>query len=309
MTMRLLFVCSGRRGISPIVSAQADSLKLCGIEVNIFPITGGGVSGYLRSIPKLRKHVKKFRPDITHAHYSLCGITAWLAGAKPLVTSLMGSDVNGSKMEKIIIRFFASKLWNATIVKSPDMKSNLRIDSTQLIPNGVNLDKFHPMDRLFCKKELGLCSDKWYILFAADPVREVKNFPLAKAAFSELHIENCKLISLGNIPHIKIPQYINACNVLILTSIREGSPNIIKEAMACNVPVVSTPVGDTKWLFGNIEGHYLAQPTPNDVAAKLEEALKFAGRTKGRERLIELGLDSRAVAKRLVKLYERVVRR
>lgn len=99
----------------------------------------------------------------------------------------------------------------------------------------------------------------------------------------------------------------NAADVLLLTSRYEGSPNVIKEAMACNCPIVATDVGDIRWIIGDTEGCYLTSFDPGDVASKLQLALKFGRRTRGRERLIELGLDSVSVAKRIVQLYQDVI--
>ena len=104
----------------------------------------------------------------------------------------------------------------------------------------------------------------------------------------------------------------NASDIVVLTSLREGSPNVIKEAMACNCPVVATDVGDIAWLFGNEPGHFLSGFDPQDVATKLNMALEFSeeyGRTSGRNRIIELGLDSESVARRIVGVYEEAMGR
>lgn len=327
--MKILFVSSGNidhAEISTFTKVQAVSLEALGHIVDIYPIKGKGLQGYLKNLGPLGRQIRNNSYDIVHAHYSLSGIVAWLAtlGMKPLktepekgtgvlsrkkppvVVSLLGSDVNGKSVRRVYIRLL-SFFWASVIVKSDEMKEKLAVKRALVIPNGVNLNTFKPIQRHQCRSNLGLDQNTKYILFAADPGREVKNFPLAKAACSQLTTENYRLITLGDVPHAKIPLYINACDVLILTSLWEGSPNIVKEAMACNVPLVSTPVGDVKWLFGNLEGYYLADTTPEDVAAKLKQALEFSSRTSARARLIELGLDSETVAKRIVEVYEGVL--
>ena len=98
---------------------------------------------------------------------------------------------------------------------------------------------------------------------------------------------------------------------MLLTSFSEGSPQIVKEAMACNLPVVSTNVGDVEWLFGNEPGHYLTSFEPEDVAEKLKLAFDFKekfGRTNGRQRIIELGLDSETIANKIVKIYRKIIK-
>ncbi len=338
--LKVLFISSGNIqhvDVSPFIKAQAESLMDLGHQVDFFPIRGKGFFGYLKNIGPLRRLVMDNNYDVLHAHYSLSGIVAAIAGrlakhkpyfeaspGKPavktnirpaVIVSLLGSDVNGRGYRRFLLRSI-SWLWSAIIVKSQEMKTMLGSKSVDLIPNGVDLERFRELDRASCRADLDLKQDKTNILFAADPKRQVKNYPLAFAAYQELlasyqdlSTDNCELLTLGFTSHELIPKYINACDVLLSTSLWEGSPNIIKEAMACNCPIVSTKVGDVEWLFGDLEGCYLAEADAATVAFKLRQALSFQKRTVARERLISLGLDSRSVATRLVELYERVVSR
>ena len=104
-----------------------------------------------------------------------------------------------------------------------------------------------------------------------------------------------------------MPLYLNASDLLLSTSLWEGSPNVIKEAMACNCPIVTTNVGDVKWLLDGVEGCLITTNDPKDVADKIKKALNFKGRTKGRDKLISLGLDSEHIAKKIIKVYEEVI--
>jgi teichuronic acid biosynthesis glycosyltransferase TuaC len=311
--MKILFVSSGnsKNGISPIIDNQARSLESAGHEVRFFAIKGKGLVGYLKSIPLLRKEIRDNSFDIIHAHYSLSGFVAALSSSKKPIVSLMGSDVKSKSIYKIFVKIFINFFWSETIVKSVDMKLSLGLEELHIIPNGVNLELFKPMNQKKCKEEISWDQNKIQILFAADPERPVKNFELALAAFRKIDNSIMELKALDNIPNEKMPLFYGAADVILLTSLWEGSPNVIKEAMACNKPIVSTNVGDVKWLFGNIEGHYICEFDPKDVAENIIKASIFLKKnkyTRGAERINEIGLDSIIVSRKLVKIYEKVLK-
>ncbi len=138
--MKVLFVRRGNNGIYPISQNQGESLINEGIEVYFFDIIGHGIIGYLGNIKKLKKRIKEIKPDIIHAHYSISAIVALLAGAKPLVVSLMGSDVKSERYFKLIIKLFNRFSWANIIVKSEDMKNDLGISKVEIIPNGIGFN-------------------------------------------------------------------------------------------------------------------------------------------------------------------------
>jgi len=300
--MKVLFVASANHnGITSLVQSQGESLLQHGVLVDYFGIEGKGLWGYLGNVSKLRKYIPESNPDIIHAHYSLSGMVAGLTvTGKPLVVSLMGSDTKSSIFWKFLIRLFATLFWNTVIVKSSSMKQDIGIREAIIIPNGVDLNIIKPIliDSLNSKKKT--------ILFAADPERYVKNYRLAREAISLLEDDRIIFEVIHSKPHKEIIKEINNADVLVVTSRWEGSPNIIKEAMACNCPVVSTDVGDVRWLLGDTAGCYITSFKPEDVAEKLRLALEFSkrnGRTNGRLRIIELGLDSEIIASRIVEVY------
>lgn len=311
--MRALFVSSGNsiNGISPIVRRQGDSLSKEGPEVFFFTIKGKGFKGYLYNLRRLKNYLKEIKPDIIHAHYSMSAFLATLAGCKPLIVSLMGSDVKASILLKTLVKLLSKFYWCHTIVKSEEMRNSIGLDNVTVIPNGVDVGVYIPMDKSTCQQKLGWSNNKMHILFGSNPSRPEKNFALASKAFDSLINENIEIHTLIDVSPNDMPVWINASDTLIITSLWEGSPNVIKEAMACNCPVVATDVGDVRWLFGNTPGYYIADFTPDDVALKITEALAFVeknGRTKGRERLMELGLDSESVAKKIIELYHEVAK-
>ena len=311
--MKVLFVSSGNSatGISPVIANQAESLRKLGVDVEHFVIQGKGIKGYFSVVSKLRKQFKYFQYDCVHAHYALTGIVSAFAGAKPLVVSLMGSDLIEIFWQRMASRFFSRIYWNITIVKSGQMRKLLNGSQVKIIPNGVDLSRFRPIvtDKM---KEFLPGNKKPLIIFIGNPSRKEKNHSLAKQAIDRLKNMEFHFLTLSGTKNELIPSYMNAASVFILPSLWEGSPNVVKEAMACNCPVVATDVGDVRWLFGNEPGYFIADFTPEDFAAKIKMALEFSkkyGRTNGRKRIIELGLDSESVARQIIHVYQEVLKR
>jgi len=296
--------------ISPFIKAQADSIALLGHELEFYRVIGKGAFGYLRNVIPLGNLLKRGNFDVVHAHYSLCGFTAALAMTltglrklSPLVCSLMGSDVMGGGVWRKFLRYMVDKMWDITIVKSLDMKHSIGVGSLKVIPNGVDIARFKPLSGPDSRRKIGWQIEGKHILFGANPAKPVKNFTLAKQAHAMMNSVGANLTTLGRVAHEDVPYYLNACDVLLLTSQWEGSPNIVKEAMACGTPVVTTDVGDLRWLLDGVEGCYLTAQEPGDIATRLELALQFKGKTQGRSRLIELGLDSETVARQIMEVY------
>lgn len=309
--MRILFVSSGNKSfnISPIVLSQGESLKKFGINVDYFLIKKKGILGYLSHLKLLRNYISKTNPDIVHSHYLLSALLTTLCNPKYHAVSLMGSDVYHFFWRKII-KIFAKKLWNVTIVKSERMKDLLQLNNLYIIPNGVDLLTFYPIDKKIAREKLKINTSENIILFGADPSRKEKNYNLAFEALKLLENNNIKVLFLKDISHENVLYYLNSADVLLLTSKYEGSPNVIKEAMACNCPIVSTDVGDVKWVIGNTEGCYITSFETDDVAHKIKLALEFSekyGKTNGRQRIIELGLDSDTIAKKIIDVYKEVL--
>ncbi len=305
--MRVLFISSGRGGaVSVLVRNQGASLRNEGIDIDYFIFDGNGISGYLNKLPALRRKIREERYDLVHAHYSISAYIATLAGGVPLVVSLMGSDIHDAGISKLFTRFLARRCWKATIVKTERMHTLLGFREAEVIPNGVNLDFFKPEDKRAARKRLGLSESSKIILFVSTHDRPEKNYELARKSVEHLNDEGVELLYLKNTDHSLIPSYLNAADLLLLTSLYEGSPNIIKEAMACNCPVVSTDVGDVNRIIGSTEGCYLAMDNAEDIAEKIGKVLGSVERTKGRERIIELGLDSRTVAQKIAAIYKSV---
>lgn len=319
--MRVVFVCSGNStvGINPIVKSQGDSLIKSGIDIEYFTIQGRGIFGYLKNIYKLKYHLNHNKYDIIHAHYGFCGIISQFARkSEKLIVSFMGEDIlasynfNGSftfisKLYVKINKFFANKYFDYSIVKSYEMSKELgNLENSVVIPNGVNLDDFQPLDKAKARKTLGISDEIKLILFAANPDRPEKNYKLALDAFNMLDIENTELRTAFNNPQREMIFYYNAADVLLLTSYHEGSPNVVKEAMACNCPIVSTDVGDVKELISSTQGSFITSFDAHQVADCLKEVLLSSQKTNAKE-LIEKNLNSLIIAQKISSLYFRIL--
>jgi teichuronic acid biosynthesis glycosyltransferase TuaC len=319
--MKVLFVCSGNNkefGIIPFIKEQGDSLKSEGIDVDYYPVNGKGLMGYIKAGIRLRKHLEQRNYNLIHAHFTYSGWTA-LIGARrgmPVVLSLMGTDANGEYKGKNKIKF-ASRMsslltWliqpfvKAIISKSDNIEEAVyRKNKSFIIPNGVNMQKFQPLQQ---NGHTFGANGKKKALFLGSKTKSGKNFPLAEAAVRQL--DNVELICPYPVNHSDVPKYLNEADVLLFPSFMEGSPNVIKEAMACNCPIVSTDVGDVKWVFGETKGCYIASFDPKDFATKIKLAIEtppLNGRTNGRQRIMELGLDQETVAKRIKAVYQKVL--
>ena len=305
LKVKILFVCSGNSGgAGVIVSRQADSLLKNGHEVSFFLIKGKGFRGYLKNIKPLKNHLKTNNYDVIHAHYSLSAFAASIAGAKKMVVSLMGSDVKSNYFFLILIKLFFNYFsWKKIIVKSEDMHKTLNIKRAVIIPNGVDTSMFYEMDRLTCRAQLGWDSKKKHLLFGANPTRPEKNFTLLNNILNKLD-SNTELHVLNHVPHKEIPLWLNASDIVILTSLWEGSPNIIKEAMACNVKIISTRVGDVEKIMGKTEGCELIDFSEDDLFKSVLKLMHSEQRTKGREVIIRLGYDSEFIKEKLITCYK-----
>jgi teichuronic acid biosynthesis glycosyltransferase TuaC len=314
--MKILFVFSGNHGIDPISTNQGKSLEKTGLEVSYYAINGKGVLGYLKNIRPLLNKIKTFTPDIIHAHYSYCGILSTIVNRKiPIIVSLMGTDViKPGFIFKWLVNISIKYYWKKTIVKSDEMYNILNNQHIAIIPNGVDIALFKHIEISEAQKFLGWEKDKVHILFCASPDRIEKNYKLAKTSIDCLtkntHNFTVETHYLHKISPEEVPLYLSSSHVLLLTSKYEGSPNVIKEAMACNCPIISTDVGDAKKVIGNTEGCFITSFKPEDIAEKIKKAIEFAqtkGRTNGRKRLIELGLDSESVANKISDIYNNIL--
>ena len=313
--MKVLFVSSGSRsGLSPIIKNQGESLINTGVELDYFLLKEGGIRGYLKAIFELKKYLKNHKIDIIHAHYGYCGIVSHFARtSERLVVSFMGSEllgqkVSGKNISGILFRNLNNLLcryYDHVIVKSAEMLKYLDKENNNysVIPNGVSFDKFYPMDQSVAREHLGYELDEIIIIFPANPIRAEKNYSLAEEAINLLKRE-VRLVTFVNIPNQDLVYYYNACDLVLFTSIYEGSPNVIKEALACNCRILSTPCGDVPEVIADSVGADLISYKHKEVAEALIRALSSDDIPNGRETISHLRDD--VIAEKIIKIYNTI---
>jgi teichuronic acid biosynthesis glycosyltransferase TuaC len=301
--LKVLVVCSGNSE-QIFVNEQVNELTKLGLTINFFKIEGKGILGYLKNLYGYHKKINSFRPQIIHAHYGLSGLFANLQFKIPVVTTYHGTDINDPKNLKY--SKISSKLSTKNIYISEELKKINADTKGNVVPCGVNTTLFCPKDKMKIREELNWDVTKTFILFSANFDNKIKNYPLAKEAIALLSCQNINLIELKGYSREEVSNLMNACDLALLTSMNEGSPQFIKEAMACNKPIVSTNVGDVKLMLENIDGTYICDFDPKNVAFQIKKAIDYSKinkETHGRDKIKTLNLDSIHVAKHVLQVY------
>lgn len=305
--MNVLFVASNNSGrFVPFVVEQAKALQSVDCEVGFFGLKGKGMLGYLKNLPLLKRKIAEVKPDVIHAHYGLSGLLANMQRKVPVVTTYHGSDINDRKVlpfSKMAIRLSA---WNIFVSrKTLEMAAFQR--KCSLIPCGIDFNELQLTPKHEARKQMHLQENKRYVLFAGAFDNSVKNASLAKSVVAHLKNE-VELVELQGYSREEVLLLMCACDAFLMTSFSEGSPQVIKEAMACGCPIVSVDVGDVKERIKGVDGCFVASTyDAKELAGLLTLALAFDGKTKGRERLVDDGFDNRKVALKLIGVYESVI--
>lgn len=294
-------------GCVPFIREQVEALRAQGCECAYYYINGKGVLGYLREIPGLRKKIREWKPDVIHAHYGLSCLVANLATRRvPVVSTYHGSDINVPSVHRFSKIAMQLSAWNIFV-----SKRNVDIAKPKkhwsLIPCGVALSEDQLQSHAEARKALGWSASDKKVLFTSAFNNAVKDPELAKSSVALL--DGVELVELKGYSRQQVNTLMCASDCLLMTSKTEGSPQVIKEAMACGCPIVSVDVGDVAERTEGVEGCYVV-PTrePKDIAAALKKAIAFKGKTNGREKILEYGLSNEQVAQRIVRIYEEIVK-
>jgi glycosyltransferase involved in cell wall biosynthesis len=284
-----------------------------------------GPAIYYRLGAMLENKLASFPADLIHVMYGgvMAQQTLRHPNLPPAIITFHGSDLLGENFSGWWRKLASSYgIWcsrraarraHGLIVVARHLLKPLgnavRQMQVRVIPCGIDLDRFQPMDQNRCRQQLGWAESDFHVLFATSSNDPVKRPELARATvarLNELNLGRAQLHVLRHVPNQEVPIWLNAADALLLTSRQEGSPTIVKEALACGLPVVSVPVGDVPERLAGIEGCYVTDADPDALAAKLELIREGRPRPKCREKLE--GLSCRSIAARIEEFYDEVLR-
>lgn len=308
--MKVLIVHSGNAvaGNSEkytFVREQGESLRALGIEVAYFAVVGKGAKGYLSNYRRLQMAIKEFNPDLIHAHFGLCGALCVMQSKVPVVITCHNGETlswYGNIITSLAIQRAAHTICVAQHIYD---KLYLKPKNYTIKPCGIEMTEV--VDKDIAKQEMGLPNDKYNILFGGSFSNLRKNVALANAALHILNRDDINLIEMKGFTREQVTLLYNACDILLLPTKSEGSPQVLKEAMAYNCPVVATDVADIAYLLDGISNSYVTTFDPADVADKIQRVIESGERTNGRERVMQLGLINEQVAMVIKSIYEAII--
>jgi teichuronic acid biosynthesis glycosyltransferase TuaC len=302
----------------PFIVLQVEVLRMAGLQVDVFPFRGGkNPVCYLRAWYQVRRCLRRKPYDLIHAHFGQSGLLAFPKRI-PLVVTFHGSDLEGiigSKGQdtfaghvlRSLSKVVASSADEIIVVSASLAKHLPKRCSFHVIPGGVDLDLFKPLSKKEAREALKLPQDRYLVLFGGriqHPDAPRKRYDLARQAVDHLRSQyDVDLVVTRDVPHDVMPLYMNACDVLLLTSLHEGSPTVVKEALACNLPVVSVAVGDVRERIGSIPGCIVCDDDRSEtIAAGLVNVLSRNIPFNSRN-VAEKELDERMLAKKVIDVY------
>ena len=317
LVMSAMYPDSQFPGTGSFVRDQVESLRRYGVDVDVSVVRGrfGDKTKYIKGLLQYWNKLLRDRSyDVVHAHQVLIAVLACAQPLFPVVVTHHGFEVLGGRgrFQKWLCRM-SVHMARETIVVSSELARALLPYRTHVIPCGVDLKRFAPVDRDSARSSLALDSSRRYVLFHGfyqdGTPRPEKRYDLACQALESAKrrhgVELELIIPIGRPPD-EMPLWINAAEAVLVTSDQEGSPTIVKEAMACNVPVVSVDVGDVKKVIAADACSVLCDRTADSLGDGLFRALNApAGRSNGRVFIEPLSLEH--IAPQIVSVYEQAM--
>lgn len=309
------------------VEQQVRSLRKAGLSVEVLFLdrAAEGPDVYRRLRFRLQPRVASFDPHLVHVMYG--GVMAErvtrFVEDRPVVVTYHGSDLQGAPgatpIRRVMARFGvwasarAARRASGIVTVSGHLQEHLprAVDRSRVatISCGVDLRLFQPMHASECRARLGWNESEFHVLFVTNNRDPIKRPELARASVDVLVREGvpARLQLLHGVRYEDVPLWLNAADVLLVTSRREGSPTVVKEALACDRPIVSVAVGDIEGQIEGVEGCYIAEASPEALADGLRRVRSGPRHVRGRERVAEHALER--TADRLRDFYERTVAR
>ena len=316
------------KNILPFVLEQGEALRQLGMTIEYMPVRGN----YIFAVRELKRRIREFHPDIIHAHYGLSAFTAELQSLVPVVTTFHNGETHNWHVNFLTSLFSRRAKHVVYVAQHIHDLVYFKAKKYSIIPCGVNTDDCQPEDQLSARQQLGFEDGVKYILFGGGFDNLRKNYAILREAVERIEqapwvaVEggercgNIVCLEMKGLSRVECVLRMNACDLFALPSHSEGSPQALKEAMACNCPIVATDMADVRHLLGDLPGHYILrnprktherwdadEKSVDELVALLQEALQFNARTNGRDRITKLQLSNELVAERLMRIYEEVL--
>ena len=289
------------------VKNQLESLNRKGIDVDYLLVNvKNPLKDYFLGYLQLLKTLKGKEYDLIHAHYGFVGFLSAFQKQIPFILTLHGSDVNiwWQRIFSKFATFFAKK-----VIVTNQKHKEIMVGNAILVPTGVDNYTFYPMDPKVARNKLGLKDGAKYIVFPSSRKRKVKNYPLFKKVIMKLQEIDSSYVEL----HLedKTPEEVNLCfnaaDLLLLTSFSEGSPLVIREALLCNLPVVSLDVGDVRERIIDFTNCYVVDNSLDDIVSKILNVTQVSGvRAQSKKKINFSTLESNA--DQIISVYKSVLK-
>lgn len=316
------------QNLLPFVLEQGESLRQLGLDIEYMPVRGN----YFLAVRDLKRKIRECNPDIVHAHFGLSAITAELQSLVPVVTTFHNGETLNWHVNLMTSLFSLRAKHVVYVAQHIHDLVYFKAKNHSIIPCGVNMNDCHVIDQIAACQQLGFEDGVKYILFGGGFDNLRKNYAILREAVERIEqapwvpVEggercgNIVCLEMKGLSRAECVLRMNACDLFALPSHSEGSPQALKEAMACNCPILATDIADVRTLLGDLAGHYILrnprktherwdadEKSLDEMTELLQEALHFSGRTNGRQRIIDLKLSNEQVAEQLITIYKQCI--